>query len=188
MYHCPVTIYLVGLPDEIARIIEDAQPQPSFTHHFTRSDEPEEALTAQASAIFADATGHRRLGPRLRRSPAGHHNGHPHRHPRPSARRRALLQRHRRPVDRALERRRGILALQPLAARLQALRRLLGDEPVFGSHHQLYSVACMVQVQGRHPPQGQRRLLRHGEQDQRAGAGPRARLHLGRGSRRSRLH
>ena len=58
MYHCPVTIYLVGLPDEIARIIEDAQPQPSFTHHFTRSDEPEEALTAQASAIFADATGH----------------------------------------------------------------------------------------------------------------------------------
>ena len=58
MYHCPVTFYLVGLPDEIARIIEDAQPQPSFTHHFTRSDEPEEALTAQASAIFADATGH----------------------------------------------------------------------------------------------------------------------------------
>lgn len=56
MYHCPVTFYLVGLPDEIARIIEDAQPQPSFTHHFTRSDEPEEALTAQASAIFADAT------------------------------------------------------------------------------------------------------------------------------------
>ena len=50
MYHCPVTFYLVGLPDEIARIIEDAQPQPSFTHHFTRSDEPEEALTAQASA------------------------------------------------------------------------------------------------------------------------------------------
>ena len=48
MYHCPVTFYLVGLPDEIARIIEDAQPQPSFTHHFTRSDEPEEALTAQA--------------------------------------------------------------------------------------------------------------------------------------------
>ena len=44
MYHCPVTFYLVGLPDEIARIIEDAQPQPSFTHHFTRSDEPEEAL------------------------------------------------------------------------------------------------------------------------------------------------
>ena len=58
MYHCPVTFYLVGLPDEIARIIEDAQPQPSFTHHFTRSDEPEEALTAQASAIFADTTGH----------------------------------------------------------------------------------------------------------------------------------
>ena len=58
MYHCPVTFYLVGLPDEIARIIEDAQPQPSFTHHFTRSDEPEEALTAQASAIFADATDH----------------------------------------------------------------------------------------------------------------------------------
>ena len=58
MYHCPVTFYLVGLPDEIAHIIEDAQPQPSFTHHFTRSDEPEEALTAQASAIFADATGH----------------------------------------------------------------------------------------------------------------------------------
>ena len=24
MYHCPVTFYLVGLPDEIARIIEDA--------------------------------------------------------------------------------------------------------------------------------------------------------------------
>ena len=47
MYHCPVTFYLVGLPDEIARIIEDAQPQPSFTHHFTRSDEPEEALTAK---------------------------------------------------------------------------------------------------------------------------------------------
>ena len=58
MYHCPVTFYLVGLPDEIAHIIEDAQPQPSFTHHFTRSDEPKEALTAQAGAIFADATGH----------------------------------------------------------------------------------------------------------------------------------
>ena len=57
MYHCPVTFYLVGLPDEIARIIEDAQPQPSLrTIH--AQHEPEEALTAQASAIFADATGH----------------------------------------------------------------------------------------------------------------------------------
>ena len=77
MYHCPVTFYLVGLPDEIARIIEDAQPQPSFTHHFTRSDEPEEALTAQASAIFADATDHvLPLSPRSRRSPPSHHNRH----------------------------------------------------------------------------------------------------------------
>lgn len=86
MYHCPVTFYLVGLPDEIARIIEDAQPQPSFTHHFTRSDEPEEALTAQASAIFADATGHDAAAWArvFACSPAGHHNGHPHRHPRPS--------------------------------------------------------------------------------------------------------
>lgn len=58
MYHCPVTFYLVGLTDEIAHVIEAAEPLPSFSHHFTRSEEPASEPAAQANAIFADATGH----------------------------------------------------------------------------------------------------------------------------------
>ncbi len=57
MYQCPVTFYLVGLTDEIARIIRDAKPLPSFTHSFTCSDEPDSELVAAADTIFADVTG-----------------------------------------------------------------------------------------------------------------------------------
>ncbi|MEC4273115.1 ATP-binding protein [Adlercreutzia sp. R25] len=57
MYQCPVTFYLVGLTDEIERIIRDAKPLPSFTHSFTSSDEPNTELAAGAGTIFADVTG-----------------------------------------------------------------------------------------------------------------------------------
>ena len=129
----------------------------------------------------------RRLGPRLRRSPAGHHNGHPHRHPRPSARRRALLQRHRRPVDRSLERRRG-------SWRFNHWQRAASATPTPGRRASIWKPPSTLfrRLYGTSPRTASTTrsttLLRHGEQDQRTGAGPRARLHLGRGSRRSRLH
>ncbi|MCI9156503.1 MAG: response regulator [Lawsonibacter sp.] len=54
MYHCLVQFYLVGCQREMPELIQDSVPLEHFTHQFSKSDEPDEALAARADVIFAD--------------------------------------------------------------------------------------------------------------------------------------
>jgi len=52
MYHCHIHFYLVGHADVAFKTLKNIPPLERFTHTFTESDSPNEALTAQADVIF----------------------------------------------------------------------------------------------------------------------------------------
>lgn len=54
MYHCHVHFYLIGDQSNLFEILKKVEPLPHFTHEFTGSSSPEEALTKQADVIIAD--------------------------------------------------------------------------------------------------------------------------------------
>lgn len=154
MYHCPVTFYLVGLTDEIAHVIEEAEPLPSFSHYFTRSEEPVAELAAQASTIFADATG--RNAAEWARILCSQ------RQPATTV---TLIVTHDQVADLAPYA--GEIAdlwIAPLSAAEAAWRfnhwqrackryaDSWGDQPVPRSHDQLHPLAGVVQIRRRHPP------------------------------------
>ncbi len=56
MYHSSIVLYLVGLADQAASLIEQTPPLPAFSHTILRSARPDAALAVRAHAIFADAT------------------------------------------------------------------------------------------------------------------------------------
>ncbi len=94
----------------------------------------------------------------------------------------------RKPLDHAPVGKGAALPLPALAAAPQAGRRALADQPLSGGHHQQRAQPSLVQDQGRHPREGERQLLPDSQQDQGAGGGAGARLYLGRGAGRPRLH
>nr|WP_325231007.1 response regulator [uncultured Oscillibacter sp.] len=57
MYHCHLRLYCVGHHQELFAPVKEAAPLEPFTHTFLESEEPDSALAAQASVIFADLTG-----------------------------------------------------------------------------------------------------------------------------------
>ena len=80
------------------------------------------------------------------------------------------------------------LSLPALAKGVPGGKERVADQPVSGGHHQQHSQPGLVQNQGRHSRKGERQLLPDGQQDESAGPGPGARLYLGCGAGRSRLH
>lgn len=57
MYHCHIRFYLTGCHCRAFDIIKGMSPFEHFTHEFLESEEPEEALAAQADVIFASLQG-----------------------------------------------------------------------------------------------------------------------------------
>ncbi len=57
MYHCHLRLYCVGHHQELFAPVKETAPLEPFTHTFLESEEPDSALAAQASVIFADLTG-----------------------------------------------------------------------------------------------------------------------------------
>ena len=57
MYHCHLRLYCVGHRQELFAPVKETAPLEPFTHTFLESEEPDSALAAQASVIFADLTG-----------------------------------------------------------------------------------------------------------------------------------
>ena len=53
MYHCHVHFYLTGHYGRILEIIQEMSPLEHFTHEFSVSDRPKEALASKADVIFA---------------------------------------------------------------------------------------------------------------------------------------
>lgn len=53
MYHCHIHFYLTGHHNREFEIIREMSPLTHFTHEFSESDKPKEALTAGADVIFA---------------------------------------------------------------------------------------------------------------------------------------
>ncbi len=62
MYHCHMHLYFVGRRKELFQPIRDAAPLTPFTHTFSESGAPEEALAKDADVIFADLRGLDALG------------------------------------------------------------------------------------------------------------------------------
>ena len=54
MYHCHVHFYFVGCPCRTFERIREMPPLTAFTHTFQQSDQPEQALCAQADVVFAN--------------------------------------------------------------------------------------------------------------------------------------
>ena len=54
MYHCHIRIYLTGHERRMAEIIKEMPPLEHFTHEFSESDEPDEALASGADVILAE--------------------------------------------------------------------------------------------------------------------------------------
>lgn len=54
MYHCNAHFYLIGDQDNLFDIVKKTEPLPHFTHEFSGSSKPEEALTEKADVIIAD--------------------------------------------------------------------------------------------------------------------------------------
>lgn len=52
MYHCRIQFYLIGHQCRTFEMIQEILPLEQFTHVFTQSDMPEEALTAKADVIL----------------------------------------------------------------------------------------------------------------------------------------
>nr|WP_325181431.1 response regulator [uncultured Oscillibacter sp.] len=57
MYHCHLRLYCVGHRQELFAPVKETAPLEPFTHTFLESEEPDSALAAQASIVFADLTG-----------------------------------------------------------------------------------------------------------------------------------
>ena len=57
MYHCHLRLYCVGRRQGLFVPLQEAAPLEPFTHTFLESEEPDSALAAQASIVFADLTG-----------------------------------------------------------------------------------------------------------------------------------
>lgn len=57
MYHCSVNFYLIGSQNNIFDTIKAMPPLEHFTHSFTESQKPEQALTEKADVILADLQG-----------------------------------------------------------------------------------------------------------------------------------
>ncbi|MCI9584418.1 response regulator [Clostridiaceae bacterium] len=54
MYHCHIRIYLTGHERRMADMLKEMPPLEHFTHEFSESDEPDEALASGADVILAD--------------------------------------------------------------------------------------------------------------------------------------
>ena len=54
MYHCHIQFYLAGHQSRAFDVIKEMPALEHFTHEFSESDEPDEALAAKADVIFAD--------------------------------------------------------------------------------------------------------------------------------------
>lgn len=54
MYHCNLSFYLIGTQKNLFEVLKNAETLPHFTHEFTESDSPEEALIGQADVIVVD--------------------------------------------------------------------------------------------------------------------------------------
>lgn len=55
MYHCRMRIYFIGCRDDFCKAIEGMTPLEHFRHEFVKSDEPDEALLADADLIIAQS-------------------------------------------------------------------------------------------------------------------------------------
>ena len=53
MYHCHVHFYLTGHYGRILEIMQEMSPLEHFTHEFSVSDSPEEAMASKADVVFA---------------------------------------------------------------------------------------------------------------------------------------
>ena len=54
MYHCHIHFYLAGHSCRAFELIKEMSPLEPFTHEFSESDEPDEALAAKADVILAN--------------------------------------------------------------------------------------------------------------------------------------
>ncbi len=57
MYHCQVNFYLINCQSSFVKKIKEMAPLEHFSHVFTESSAPDEALLAVAGVIFADLQG-----------------------------------------------------------------------------------------------------------------------------------
>ena len=57
MYHCHVTFYLLGRDKALFDAVRAMPPLERFTHAFTESEEPDDALCAKADVVVADVRG-----------------------------------------------------------------------------------------------------------------------------------
>lgn len=57
MYHCHLRLYLTGCSCNAFSIMKEMTPLDNFTHEFRESQEPAEALAADADVIFVNLTG-----------------------------------------------------------------------------------------------------------------------------------
>ena len=52
MYHCHIQLYLIGIPNEITKLIRSMPPLEHFTHGFSESAVARAELAAQADLIL----------------------------------------------------------------------------------------------------------------------------------------